>query len=158
MRPYEITAWLPKIQPGSPVDLFLHLIMPVTVLTIINVSFWSRFLRSSMLEVLRQDYVRTARAKGLRERLVINKHALRNALIPFITVLVLTIPGLFAGAILTETVFAWPGMGRLFNDALQRSDYNIALAFIYITTILTVFATLLGDILYAVVDPRIRYS
>jgi peptide/nickel transport system permease protein len=140
------------------VDLFLHLIMPVTVLTIINVSLWSRFLRSSMLEVLRQDYVRTARAKGLREQLVINKHALRNALIPFITIVVLTIPGLFAGAILTETVFAWPGMGRLFNDALQRSDYNIALAFIYITTILTVFATLLGDILYAVVDPRIRYS
>ena len=158
VRPYEITSWLPKIQPGSPIDLFLHLIMPVAVLTIINVSFWSRFLRSSMLEVLRQDYVRTARAKGLREQLVINKHALRNALIPFITVLVLTIPGLFAGAILTETVFAWPGMGRLFNDALQRSDYNIALAFIYITTILTVFATLLGDILYAVVDPRIRYS
>jgi peptide/nickel transport system permease protein len=158
VRPYEITSWLPKITPGSPADLFLHLIMPVTVLTIINVSFWSRFLRSSMLEVLRQDYVRTARAKGLREQLVINKHALRNALIPFITVLVLTIPGLFAGAILTETVFAWPGMGRLFNDALQRSDYNIALAFIYITTILTVVATLLGDILYAVVDPRIRYS
>ncbi len=158
VRPYEITSWLPKITPGSPFDLFLHLVMPVTVLTIINVSFWSRFLRSSMLEVLRQDYVRTARAKGLRERLVINKHALRNALIPFITVLVLTIPGLFAGAILTETVFAWPGMGRLFNDALQRSDYNIALAFIYVTTILTVIATLLGDILYAVVDPRIRYS
>lgn len=158
VRPYEITSWLPKISPGSPFDLFLHLVMPVTVLTIINVSFWSRFLRSSMLEVLRQDYVRTARAKGLRERLVINKHALRNALIPFITVLVLTIPGLFAGAILTETVFAWPGMGRLFNDALQRSDYNIALAFIYVTTILTVIATLLGDILYAVVDPRIRYS
>ena len=158
VRPYEITSWLPKITPGSPFDLFLHLVMPVTVLTIINVSFWSRFLRSSMLEVLRQDYVRTARAKGLRERLVINKHALRNALIPFITVLVLTIPGLFAGAILTETVFAWPGMGRLFNDALQRSDYNIALAFIYVTTILTVIATLLGDILYAVVDLRIRYS
>ena len=158
VRPYQITSWLPKIQPGSPPDLFLHLIMPVTVLTIISVSFYSRFLRSSMLEVLRQDYVRTARAKGLREQLVVNKHALRNALIPFITVVVLTIPGLFAGAILTETVFAWPGMGRLFNDALQRSDYNIALAFIYITTILTVFATLLGDILYAVVDPRIRYS
>jgi peptide/nickel transport system permease protein len=157
VRPYEITSWLPRIQPGSFADLFLHLLMPVAVLTIINVAFWSRFLRSSMLEVLRQDYVRTARAKGLRERLVINKHALRNALIPFITVLVLTIPALFAGAILTETVFAWPGMGRLFNDALQRSDYNIALAFIYITTILTVFATLLGDILYAVVDPRIRY-
>ena len=136
--------------------MFLHLIMPVTVLTIISVSFYSRFLRSSMLEVLRQDYVRTARAKGLREQLVINKHALRNALIPFITVVVLTIPGLFAGAILTETVFAWPGMGRLFNDALQRSDYNIALAFIYITTILTVFATLLGR--YSVRSGRPPYS
>ncbi len=158
VRPYTIAEWLPRVQPGSPIDLFLHMIMPVTVLTIINIAFWSRFLRSSMLEVLRQDYVRTARAKGLQERMVINKHALRNALIPFITVLVLTIPGLFAGAILTETVFAWPGMGRLFNDALQRADYNIALAFIYVTTILTVFATLLGDILYAVVDPRIRYS
>ena len=157
VRPYTLAPGWPVIRPGSPVDLFLHMIMPVTVLTIINVAFWSRFLRSSMLEVLRQDYVRTARAKGLRERLVINKHALRNALIPFITVLVLSIPALFAGAILTETVFAWPGMGRLYNDALQRSDYNFALAFIYITTILTVFATLLGDILYAVADPRIRY-
>lgn len=158
VRPYELAPGWPTINPGTPIDLFLHMLMPVTVLTIINVAFWSRFLRSSMLEVLRQDYVRTARAKGLREALVINKHALRNALIPFITVLVLTIPGLFAGAILTETVFAWPGMGRLYNEALQRSDYNIALAFIYVTTILTVLATLLGDILYAVVDPRIRYS
>jgi peptide/nickel transport system permease protein len=111
-----------------------------------------------MLEVLRQDYVRTARAKGLREAVVINKHALRNALIPFVTIIVLTLPGIFAGAILTETVFAWPGMGRLFNDALQRSDYNVALAFIYFITLLTVISTLLGDILYAVVDPRIRYS
>jgi peptide/nickel transport system permease protein len=139
-------------------DRILHLLMPVLVLTIVNVSAWSRFLRSSMLEVLRQDYVRTARAKGLREAVVINKHALRNALIPFVTIIVLTLPGIFAGAILTETVFAWPGMGRLFNDALQRSDYNVALAFIYFITLLTVISTLLGDILYAVVDPRIRYS
>ena len=158
VRPYDVASWLPQVQPGSPLDRFLHLLMPVAVLTIFSVAAWSRFLRSSMLEVLRQDYVRTARAKGLVERVVINKHALRNALIPFITILVLQIPLFFAGAIVTETVFAWPGMGRLYYDALQRSDYNVALAFIYVTTILTVIATLLGDILYAVIDPRIRYS
>jgi peptide/nickel transport system permease protein len=111
-----------------------------------------------MLEVLRQDYVRTARAKGLYERVVVIKHALRNALIPFVTVAVLTIPSFFAGAIITETVFAWPGMGRLYYDALTRSDWPIALAFIFITALLTVIATLLGDILYTVVDPRIKYS
>ena len=94
VRPYDVASWLPSVQPGSPLDRFLHLLMPVAVLTIFSVAAWSRFLRSSMLEVLRQDYVRTARAKGLVERLVINKHALRNALIPFITILVLQIPDL----------------------------------------------------------------
>jgi peptide/nickel transport system permease protein len=132
--------------------------MPITVLTFTSVATWSRFVRTSMLEVLRQDYVRTARAKGLFERLVISKHALRNALIPFVTVLVLQIPNLFAGAILTETIFAWPGMGQLYFNALNQNDYPIALAFIFITAVLTVIATLLGDLLYTVVDPRIRYS
>ena len=158
VRPYEVASWLPRVQPGTPIDRFLHLLMPVTVLTFFYMATWSRFVRSSMLEVLRQDYVRTARAKGLYERVVIMKHALRNALIPFVTVAVLTIPGLFAGAIITETVFAWPGMGRLYYDALTRSDWPIALAFIFITAVLTVMATLLGDILYTVVDPRIKYS
>jgi peptide/nickel transport system permease protein len=111
-----------------------------------------------MLEVMRQDYVRTARAKGLYERVVILKHALRNALIPFVTIVVLSLPALFAGAIITETVFAWPGMGRLYFDALNRSDWNVALAFIFITALLTVIATLIGDILYTVVDPRIKFS
>ena len=109
--------------------------MPVAVLTFFYMSSWSRFVRSSMLEVMRQDYVRTARAKGLWERVVIVKHALRNALIPFVTVVVLAIPGLFAGAIITETVFAWPGMGRLYYDALTRSDWPVALAFILIFTV-----------------------
>ncbi|MCC6167247.1 MAG: ABC transporter permease [Caldilineaceae bacterium] len=158
IRPYEIAPWLPKIQPGSPADRILHLAMPLTVLTFFNTATWSRFVRSSMLEVLRQDYVRTARAKGLVERVVIMKHALRNALIPFVTILVLQIPGVFAGAIITETVFAWPGMGRLYVDALNRSDWPVALAFIFITAVLTVIATLLGDILYTVVDPRIKYT
>jgi peptide/nickel transport system permease protein len=158
VRPYEIAPWLPTIEPKSLADRFLHLIMPLTVLTLFNTATWSRFVRSSMLEVLRQDYVRTARAKGLVERVVVMKHALRNALIPFVTILVLQIPGVFAGAIITETVFAWPGMGRLYVDALGRSDWPIALAFVFITAILTVLATLLGDILYTVVDPRIKYT
>lgn len=158
IRPYEIASWLPRIEPSSFIDQALRLIMPVTVLTFTGVATWSRFVRSSMLEVLRQDYVRTARAKGLIEQLVIRKHALRNALIPFVTVLVLQIPNIFAGAILTETVFAWPGMGQLFVNALNQSDYPIALAFVFITAVLTVIATLLGDVLYTLVDPRIRYS
>jgi peptide/nickel transport system permease protein len=158
VRPYEVASWLPRVQPGTPVDRFLHLLMPVAVLTFFYMAAWSRYVRSSMLEVMRQDYVRTARAKGLVEKTVIVKHALRNALIPFVTIAVLTIPSFFAGAIITETVFAWPGMGRLYFDALTRSDWNIALAFIFITAVLTVIATLLGDILYTVVDPRIKYT
>lgn len=158
VRPYEIAPWLPRITPNSPADRLLHLMMPLTVLTFFNTATWSRFVRSSMLEVLRQDYVRTARAKGLVERIVLMKHALRNALIPFITILVLQIPNVFGGAIITETVFAWPGMGRLYVDALNRSDWPIAMAFILITAVLTVIATLLGDILYTVVDPRIKYQ
>ena len=158
VRSYEIATWLPRIEPHTVVDRLIRLAMPVTVLTFFGMATWSRFVRSSMLEVLRQDYVRTARAKGVIERLVIAKHALRNALIPFVTVLVLQIPNLFAGAILTETIFAWPGMGQLFINALNQNDYPIALAFVFITAVLTVFATLLGDILYTVVDPRIRYT
>lgn len=151
-------ALLGDINPGTPLDAILHLVMPVTVLTLFNVAGWSRFIRTSMLEVMRQDYVRTARAKGLREQIVILKHALRNALIPFITVVVFTIPGLFAGAILTETVFNWPGMGRLYVLALSSSDYPVAMAFLLIEAALTVIATLTSDVLYTVVDPRIRLS
>jgi peptide/nickel transport system permease protein len=158
VRDYAIASWLPNVEAGSFTDRALRLLMPLFVLTFFNTAQWSRFVRSSMLEVLRQDYVRTARAKGLIERIVIMKHALRNALIPFVTILVLSLPGIFAGAIITETIFAWPGMGRLYWDALTRSDYPIALAFIFITGVLTVIATLLGDILYTIVDPRIKFS
>jgi peptide/nickel transport system permease protein len=158
VRPYEVASWLPTVQPGTALDQVIHLLMPVAVLTFFTMAPWSRFIRSSMLEVMRQDYVRTARAKGLFEKVVIMRHALRNALIPFVTIVVLALPGLFAGAIITETVFAWPGMGRLYYDALQRSDWNVALALIFITALLTVIATLIGDILYTVVDPRIKFS
>lgn len=147
-----------NIVPGTLADRTVHLFLPVLVLTLLYLAGWSRFMRSSMLEVLRQDYVRTARAKGLGERAVIVKHAARNALIPLITIVVFQIPGIFSGAILTETIFNYPGMGRLFIDALGRDDWPIVMAILFITAILVVVATLLGDILYTVVDPRIRFD
>ncbi len=158
IRPYEIANWLPRVAPGTWTDHLLHLFMPVSVLTIISIAGWSRFVRSSMLEVMRQDYVRTARAKGLIEQIVIAKHALRNALIPVVTILVLAIPGVFSGAILTESVFAWPGMGTLYLGAISSSDWNVAMAITFILAVLTVISILIGDVLYTIVDPRIRYS
>ncbi|MBO9341892.1 MAG: ABC transporter permease, partial [Roseiflexus sp.] len=106
----------------------------------------------------RQDYVRTARAKGVRERAVITKHALRNALIPFVTLLAGVLPTLVAGAAITESVFNWPGMGRLLVDALGRSDYTVAMAILFISTVLVLIGYLISDILYTVVDPRIRLT
>jgi peptide/nickel transport system permease protein len=124
----------------------------------VNIAGWSRFVRASMLEVMRQDYVRTARAKGLSERVVIMRHAFRNALIPFITIVVFTLPGLFGGAIITESIFAWPGMGLLYIKALGDFDYPVAMSIFFILAVLTVIATLLRDVLYTLVDPRIRLS
>lgn len=146
------------VDPSSWGDIALHAIMPTIVLSLLYMASWSRFMRSSMLEVLRQDYVRTARAKGLIERVVIMKHAVRNALIPIITIVVFQIPGIFGGAIITETVFNWKGMGFLYFASLGSNDYPIAMALLFITSILVVVATLLGDVLYTVVDPRIRLS
>jgi peptide/nickel transport system permease protein len=146
------------IGPGTWADIAVHAVLPTIVLSLLYMASWSRFTRSSMLEVLRQDYVRTARAKGLIERVVIAKHALRNALIPLVTILVLEIPAIFGGAIITETVFNWQGMGFLYINALRQSDYPVAMAFLFITALLVVFATLLGDILYTIVDPRIRFA
>jgi len=146
------------IKPGSFSDILVHAILPTTVLSLLYMAGWSRFMRSSMLEVLRQDYVRVARAKGLRERVVIYKHALRNALIPLITIVVFQIPGIFGGATITETVFNWPGMGFLYVSALGRNDYPVAMAFLFISSVLVVLASLLGDVLYTVIDPRIRFN
>jgi len=128
------------------------------VLTYFNMAQWARYTRSSMLEVLRQDYMRTARAKGLRERVVILKHGLRNALIPLITILALTIPNLFGGAIITETIFSWPGMGRMFIDAISNVDWPVVQGLLVISAFLVVFSNLAADILYAIVDPRIQYG
>ena len=147
-----------EIQAGSMLDHIWHLILPVGVLTFVSLTGWSRFIRSSMLEVLKQDYVRTARAKGLGERLVVMKHALRNSLIPFVTLVVGIIPALFGGAIVTESIFSWPGLGRLYVDALGRSDYTVSMAILLIGTVLILFSFLLSDVLYTIVDPRIRLS
>jgi peptide/nickel transport system permease protein len=157
VRDYAI-PWIGKVVAGSAKDRTLHLILPVAVLTILNIAGWSRYIRASMLDVLRQDYVRTARAKGLSQNMVIMKHALRNALIPFITIVVFTIPGLFSGAIITESIFAWPGMGRLFILALGDYDYPVSMALFFIIAVLTVIATLLRDVLYTIADPRIRLT
>jgi peptide/nickel transport system permease protein len=151
-------AGIATIKAGSAQDHFLHLVLPVLTLTIVSVAGYSRFIRGSMLEVLRQDYVRTARAKGLFERLVILKHALRNALIPFVTIVVFELPALFGGAIITETIFSWPGMGRLYYSALGEKDYPVAMAIFFILAVLTLIATLIRDIAYTMVDPRIRFS
>jgi peptide/nickel transport system permease protein len=145
-------------QPGSLVDRGVHILMPALMLGLLYMASWSRYSRSSMLEVLRQDYVRTARAKGLLERIVIIKHALRNALIPVITILVFDIAAIFAGAILTETVFSYPGMGRLYFDALGANDWPVVMAYLFISAVLVVIATLIRDIVYTIVDPRIRFS
>jgi peptide/nickel transport system permease protein len=149
---------LGTIEAGSLLDRALRFIMPVSVLTFINIAGWSRFVRASMLEVLNQDYVRTARAKGVQERMVVMKHALRNALIPFITLLAGVLAALFGGALITEAVFNWPGLGRLFVDALGRNDYNVVMALLFVNVVLLLIGILITDILYTIVDPRIRLA
>jgi len=139
-------------------DGLRHVALPAIVLTYFNMAAWVRYTRTSMLEVLRQDYMRTARAKGLKERIVILKHGLRNALIPLITLLALTLPGLFAGAIITETIFSWPGMGRMQIDAIANVDWPVVQGLLVIEAFLLIFSNLLADVMYAVVDPRIQYK
>jgi peptide/nickel transport system permease protein len=138
-------------------DRLWHLILPMLVISLLSVAQWSRFLRSSLLETLRQDYVRTARAKGQIERIVLFRHAFRNALIPLVTVIALAIPGLFGGAIFTETIFNWPGMGQLLIGAVGASDWPVAMGVVIITAGLTILANFIADVAYVVVDPRIRY-
>ncbi|MDR7535678.1 MAG: ABC transporter permease [Armatimonadota bacterium] len=150
----------PGVPPGWPalLDRLWHLVLPVTVLATFNTAIWARYMRSSMLEVIRQDYIRTARAKGSPERTVINRHAVRNALMPIITLVALSIPGTLNGAVLTETVFSWPGMGLLLFQAVLGHDYNVAMAVLLFAALMTVLFNLLADIAYALADPRIRYE
>ena len=142
---------------GDVLDLLWHLFLPALTLTIVGVAGWSRYMRASMLEVLRADYIRTAKAKGLASSRVIFKHALRNALIPIVTLLGLTIPGLVAGAAITETVFSWPGLGFLGVAAVTERDYPVVLAFTMMGGTMVIIGNLLADVLYSAVDPRIKY-
>lgn len=144
--------------PFSIRDRIEHLILPVTMLALVMAAGYMRYMRSAMLEVINQDYIRTARAKGQVERIIILKHALRNALIPLVTLVALDIPFLFGGALFTERIFAWPGMGRLYYDAAMKSDYPLLMALLMIVAALIVLSNLLADILYAYLDPRITYS
>lgn len=148
---YEFMPWYEQIQ-----DRFMHLLLPAIALGLGAAAGVARYMRGSMLEVIHQDYVRTARAKGLSERTVIFKHALRNALIPIITLLGLYLPFLLSGAVLIETIFAWPGMGRLIVDAIFQRDYPLVMATSFVIAAIVVAGNLLADVLYAVVDPRIR--
>ena len=139
-------------------DRVVHLILPVMTGSLGWIAWYSRFLRSSMLDVVHQDYLRTARAKGLPQQIVIYKHALRNALIPLITLLALDLPYIFSGAIFVEILFAWPGMGRLYYQAALQRDYPILLAILIIGAAFIIFSNLLADLLYAYLDPRVRYD
>jgi peptide/nickel transport system permease protein len=142
----------------DPWDRITHLILPVTMGAVGWVAWYSRFLRSSMLDVIHQDYITTARAKGLKEQTVLYVHALKNAAIPLVTLLALDMPLLFGGALFTETIFSWPGMGRLFFRSALRVDYAVLMGIVMINATLIVGLNLVADVVYAYLDPRIVYD
>jgi peptide/nickel transport system permease protein len=156
-------GWLPSAgmqsaAGGGALDVARHLALPAFTIAIGSIAGWSRYVRSSTIESLSQDYVRTGRAKGMDEQRVLLGHVLRNALIPFITVVGIDVPLYLTGAVLTETVFSWPGMGRLFFDALTVRDYPILMGILLLGAVLIVLGNLIADILYGVLDPRISYA
>ena len=153
----EYWAWFGAHPLSAALDIGRHLLLPVLTLVVANVAADSRFVRTTMLETMSQDYVRTAKAKGLPGRTVTFKHALRNAMLPVITNIGLEIPFLFTGALVTETIFSWPGLGQLTIQATQKFDYPILMGVLMISAVATVMANLLADIAYAIVDPRIKY-
>jgi len=142
--------------PSSLADRLHHLIGPAFVLALISIARWSRYTRSSMLEILHQDYIRTARSKGVARRRVLMVHALRNALSPVITLMGLELPQLFGGAVVTETIFSWPGLGRLYFDSINNRDYPVLMGILIITAVLVVGGNFLADVMYVVVNPRVR--
>ncbi len=155
--PYLPAAGMyPVREAPSFFQILRHLVLPATVLSLISVAKYTRYLRSSMLEVITQDYIRTARAKGATERLVLWRHAFRNAIIPLITLIMLDIPHLFSGALITEQVFAWPGMGRMYWEHAVWVDYPVLMGIILFVSTLVVLCNLVADVSYAFIDPRIR--
>ena len=139
-------------------DRVQHMVLPIVTLAYVNVATYSRYQRASMLDVLHSDYIRTARAKGLSERTVTMKHALRNALIPIVTVAALNFGAVLGGAVITETIFAWPGMGKFFIDSLIRGEVFTLMAWLMVTAVAVIIANLAADIIYGLLDPRIRYD
>ena len=143
---------------GDFLDTLWHLVLPVTALSLGWAAWYSRFLRSSMLDVLHEDFIRTARAKGVVDRIVYYKHALRNAILPLVTLIALDLPTLFAGALFVETIFSWPGMGRLFWDAARGRDYPVLLGVVMITAVLIISFNTLADLAYGLLDPQVKYE
>ena len=167
MAIYVFSVLLGVLPPGnigtiggdfSLVDRLLHLVLPAGTLGVVMVATWSRYTRASMLEVIREDYIRTALAKGVSRATIVLKHALRNALIPLVTLAGLQLPLVFSGALVTETVFTWPGMGRLFVDSLGYRDYPVLMGILMLSALLVVAGNLLADVVYAVIDPRVHRS
>lgn len=152
------SAGMTSTDGGDLFDRVRHLILPATVLSLLQIATWSRFTRASMQEVLHTDYMRTAAAKGLPFFKILMKHGLKNALMPVVTIAALALPGLFGGAIITETIFAWPGMGRLFFNALTQQDFHLLMGYLVLTAMIVVFANLLADVSYAWLDPRVKYD
>ena len=155
--------WLPAgsmytIGDGSVLNYLHHLVMPSAVLALVHIAIWSRFMRTATLDAINQEFVKTARAKGLSERRVIMKHVVGNALLPMITLAGVQLPSILTGALVTETVFTWPGMGRLFLDSLGYSDYPVVMGLLMFSAILTILGNLIADIVVALVDPRIRLA
>jgi peptide/nickel transport system permease protein len=156
-------GWLPSAgmhsaDGGGFLDLLKHLLLPAFTIAIGSIAGWSRYVRSSTIESLGQDYVRTARAKGVDERRVLLGHVLRNALIPFVTVVGIDVPLYLTGAVLVETVFSWPGMGRLFYDALTSRDYPVLMGVLMLGAVLIILGNLIADVIYGVLDPRISFA
>jgi peptide/nickel transport system permease protein len=154
----EYGAFFAQNTGKALVDLGQHLILPVITLVFVNIAADSRYVRAAMIDALNQDYIRTARAKGVPERRVITRHAFRNALLPVVTNMSLELPLLFTGAVATETIFSWPGMGRAYIEAVAGFDYTVLMGILTITALFVVAANLLADIIYAIVDPRINYG
>jgi peptide/nickel transport system permease protein len=145
-------------EPDTILNRIEHLIMPALALSLVSLAGWTRYIRSQMLEVIRLDYVRTAQAKGLRSRIVLMRHAFRNAMLPLVTLVGLTIPDLFSGALIVENIFGYPGVGQLTVASLRSNDYSVAMACVMMLAFLTVIGNLMADLLYGLMDPRVRYD
>lgn len=160
--------WLPAgglvgadVQPGLVNELSdrgVHLILPVAVLSLGSLAVWARYMRSSLLEVINMEYIQTARAKGLRDRTILYRHAIRNALIPMVTLFANTFPILLSGSVIVETVFSYPGMGKLLYDSVLENDFSVSMAILMFLAVIVVLFNLLADISYGILDPRVRYE